>query len=68
MSHPNPDPIQLPLVQSIVDELRGAGRCPSTGSSAWRTSRLIDHILADYYGGRGDTFWDRPATWPGRSR
>jgi hypothetical protein len=26
----------------------------------------MDAVLASYYGGRGDAFWERPATWPGR--
>jgi hypothetical protein len=35
-----PEHVHLPLVQSIVDELSGAGgRCPSTGQSAERASR-----------------------------
>ncbi len=61
---PNPPHIQQPLIQSIVDELRGQGNCPSTGRSACRTSRVMDEILHDYYGGRGDEFWKRPDTWP----
>ncbi len=40
----------------------------STGASARRTSAVIDRVLAAYYGGRDDAFWDRPATWPGRQR
>lgn len=66
LSRPNPSPIQLPLVQSIVDELDGSGTCPSTGRTAARTSLLIDQVLDAYYGGRGDAFWERPSTWPGR--
>ena len=66
LEHPNPDPIQLPLVESIVGQLRGEGRCPSTGSTAARTSLLVDRALDAYYGGRGDAFWERPSTWPGR--
>jgi predicted dehydrogenase len=41
----HPDPIQLPLVQSAVDELNGEGRCPSTGETAARTTWVIDRIL-----------------------
>jgi hypothetical protein len=65
---PNPPHIQQPLIQSIVDELRGRGTCPSTGDSARRTSRVMDEILDAYYGGRSDEFWTRPATWPGLIR
>jgi predicted dehydrogenase len=42
---PNPPHVQQPLIQSIVDELRGKGECPSTGESAARTSRVMDAIL-----------------------
>jgi predicted dehydrogenase len=44
----HPEHIQQPLIQAIVDELRGRGRAPSTGESAARTSGVIDRILADY--------------------
>ena len=57
---PNPPHIQQPLIQSIVDELHGHGRCPSTGVTAVRTSRVMDEVLAGYYGGREDAFWARP--------
>jgi len=61
-----PEHVHLPLVQSIVDELSGAGgRCPSTGQSAERASEVMDRVLDDYYGGRQDAFWLRPETWPG---
>jgi 1,5-anhydro-D-fructose reductase (1,5-anhydro-D-mannitol-forming) len=60
-----PEHVHQPLVQSIVDELAGTGRCLSTGRSAERASKVIDRILWGYYGGRGDAFWARPETWPG---
>jgi predicted dehydrogenase len=62
----NPPHVALPLIQSVVDDLLGRGECPSTGESARRTSVVMDTVLADYYGGRGDEFWTRPETWPGR--
>jgi hypothetical protein len=43
-----PAHVQQPLIQTIVDELNGAGMCPSTGESGARTTAVIDHILADY--------------------
>lgn len=46
---PTPDHVQQPLIQTIVDELNGIGRCPSTGESAARTSWVMDQLLADYY-------------------
>ncbi|MDR1415029.1 MAG: Gfo/Idh/MocA family oxidoreductase [Odoribacteraceae bacterium] len=42
---PPPEHIQQPLIQSIVNELRGKGRAPSTGKSAARTARVMDEIL-----------------------
>jgi 1,5-anhydro-D-fructose reductase (1,5-anhydro-D-mannitol-forming) len=69
---PNPPHIQQPLIQTIVDELRdklhGRGQCPSTGRSALRTAQVMDAALEGYYGGRGDDFWLRPQTWPGRNK
>lgn len=43
-----PKHIQQPLIQSIVDDLNGAGTCPSTGVSAARTSWVMDQMLAAY--------------------
>jgi 1,5-anhydro-D-fructose reductase (1,5-anhydro-D-mannitol-forming) len=63
----NPPHIQQPLIQAIVDELLNkGGKCPSTGETAARTSRVMDQVLMAYYGGREDAFWERPETWPGR--
>ncbi len=42
---PPSEHIQQPLIESIVAELRGEGRCPSTGESAARTSRVMDWIV-----------------------
>lgn len=44
----NPPHVQQPLIQTIVDELNGAGRCPSTGESATRTAWVTAEILKDY--------------------
>ena len=43
----NPENIQFNLIQNIVAELRGEGKCPSTGKSAARTSRVMDIIVKD---------------------
>lgn len=37
--------IQLPLIQTIVDELLGNGKCPSTGVSGARTNKVME-VLA----------------------
>ncbi|GAB4197846.1 MAG: Gfo/Idh/MocA family oxidoreductase [Phycisphaeraceae bacterium] len=63
---PNPTHIQQPLIQTIVNELRGLGTCPSTGTTAARTSAVIDRVLTGYYGRRDDDFWNRPDSWPAR--
>jgi hypothetical protein len=65
---PDPPHIQQPLIQTIVDELlaRGGGggmKCPSTGTSAARTSAVMDAALHSFYNGRDDEFWNRPQTW-----
>jgi 1,5-anhydro-D-fructose reductase (1,5-anhydro-D-mannitol-forming) len=39
-----PEHIQMPLIQSIVNELNGSGTSPSTGSTAAVTSRIMDTI------------------------
>ncbi|MCX6997315.1 MAG: Gfo/Idh/MocA family oxidoreductase [Kiritimatiellaeota bacterium] len=62
IARPPPPAIQQPLVTSIVDELHGRGRCPSTGASALRTARVMDAALAGFYGGRADAFWTRGVT------
>jgi len=47
---PHPPHVQQPLIQTVVDHLNGVGTCPSTGDSAARTTRVMDQILASYYG------------------
>jgi 1,5-anhydro-D-fructose reductase (1,5-anhydro-D-mannitol-forming) len=47
----HPAHVQQPLIQSIVDELRGFGNCPSTGRSAARTGWVMDRVLAEYRSG-----------------
>lgn len=63
---PHPPHVQQPLVQQVVDELRGLDRCLSTGVSAQRTSQVMDDVLASYYGDRSGAFWEHPESWPGR--
>jgi predicted dehydrogenase len=41
----DPKYAQQPMIQSIVDELNGKGRCPSTGESGMRTVRVMEKIL-----------------------
>ena len=49
---PNPPHVHQPLIQTIVNELRGKGQCPSTGLSGARTSWVMDQCLRTYYGDR----------------
>jgi 1,5-anhydro-D-fructose reductase (1,5-anhydro-D-mannitol-forming) len=49
----NPPHVHQPLIQTIVDELRGRGRCESTGESAARASWVMDRCLESFYGTRG---------------
>lgn len=63
---PNPQHIQQPLIQTVVNSLLGLGECPSTGASGARTSEVMDRALLSYYGSRDDGFWKEPERWPGR--
>jgi predicted dehydrogenase len=45
----NPSHVHQPLVQTIVDEWHGRGRCSSTGVSAARTSWVLDQCVENYY-------------------
>ena len=44
----NPPHVQQPLIQTIVDELHGRGKCSSTGDSALRTNAALDAMLASW--------------------
>lgn len=37
--------IQQPLIQTIVDELSGDGKCPSTGASGARTNKIMEELI-----------------------
>ena len=41
----NPPHVHQPLVQTIVDEWRGHGRCPSSGASGARASWALDQCV-----------------------
>jgi predicted dehydrogenase len=41
----NPPHVHQPLIQTIVDELRGRGRCDSTGETGARASWVMDRCL-----------------------
>lgn len=41
----NPEHVQQPLIQTVVDELLGIGKCPSTGETGAVTNLVMDQIL-----------------------
>ena len=44
----DPPHVHQPLIETIVGELNGQGRCPSSGESAARTTRVIDEVLREF--------------------
>lgn len=64
IEQPHPASIQEPLITTIVAELLGRGKCPSTGDTALRTARVMDTVLAGFYQGRADRFWECAPTHP----
>lgn len=62
-----PEHAAQPLIQSVVDELRGktSAKCSARSDNAVRTSEVLDTILNSYYGGRHDAYWLREDAWPG---
>ncbi len=44
----DPDHVHQPLIQTMVDELNGKGRCESAGESGARTAKVMEAILADF--------------------
>jgi 1,5-anhydro-D-fructose reductase (1,5-anhydro-D-mannitol-forming) len=51
----NPPHVHQPLIQTVVDELRGQGCCESTGRSGARASWVLEQCVAGYYRKNGDT-------------
>ena len=44
-----PQHIQQPLIQTVVDDLMGTGKCPSTGETGMRTTSVMEEMLKEYY-------------------
>ena len=42
-----PEHVAQPLIQTMVDELNGEGRCPSTGETASLTNRVMDALYGN---------------------
>ena len=49
MTFNNPEHISQNLVEQVVNELCGIGKCVSTGVSAARTSWVLDEMVKEYY-------------------
>ena len=49
LSFQNPENISHFLIQQVVQELHGEGKCVSTGYSAARTSWVMEEIVKTYY-------------------
>ena len=47
-----PEHVQYYLIEQVVKALSGKGEAVSTGRSAARTSRIMDEIVNEYYGGK----------------
>ena len=43
---PYPEHVQQPLLETIVKELRGEGKCPSTGETGARANLIMDYITS----------------------
>lgn len=55
--------VHQPMIQNVVECIAAGGAGNGSASAALRASRLMDRALGEYYGGRGDAFWERPLTW-----
>jgi predicted dehydrogenase len=42
---PHPEHVHQPLVELVVQDLRGEGTCPSTGETGMRSTELMDKIV-----------------------
>ena len=60
MTIQDPVTVEQPMVQTVVEDLLGAGHCASHAENVLSTYRVIDQILNPFYGGRQDDFWNHP--------
>lgn len=49
LSFQNPENISYLLIQQVVNELRGEGKCDSTAYSAARASKVLEEVVREYY-------------------
>lgn len=57
---PEPKIVEEPMVQSVVEDLLGIGKCESKAREVLVTYEIIDQVLDEFYGGRSDEFWNHP--------
>lgn len=48
----DPEHIQQPLIETVIQAINGAGGCPSTGETAARTTWAMEQLIGPYYGGQ----------------
>jgi predicted dehydrogenase len=48
IEHGYPEHVHQPLIETIIAELNGQGKCPSTGLSASHTTWVTDQIFAEF--------------------
>ena len=56
----DPVTVEQPMVQTVVEDLLGLGKCLSRAADVLSTYHVIDQVLERYYGGRQDDFWNHP--------
>jgi predicted dehydrogenase len=49
LSFQNPENISHYLIETVVKELMGEGKCPNTGYSAARANKVMEEIVKEYY-------------------
>jgi 1,5-anhydro-D-fructose reductase (1,5-anhydro-D-mannitol-forming) len=60
-----PSSAELDLKRVTQSVMQGESPSKTDLQTTFRLSSAVDRILASYYGGRGDDFFVRPASWPG---
>lgn len=57
---PDPKIVEQPMIQTVVEDLLGIGKCESKAREVLVTYKIIDQVLNEFYGGRSDDFWNHP--------
>lgn len=56
----DPVTVEQPMIQSVVEDLLGLGKCQSLAADVVSAYQVIDQVLDKFYGGRQDDFWNHP--------